>query len=291
MQIKHFFNDATSTLTYVVFDEKSKDAVIIDPVLDFDPASGKIEDKSALQLMNFIKAGNLKIHYILETHAHADHLSSSHLIKQFLPGSKLAIGERIIEVQKIFKKIFNLARLKTDGSQFDALLEDGQTLQAGILRVDVIPTPGHTPACISYKIGDSIFVGDALFMPDYGTGRCDFPGGSARKLFHSIQKNIYTLPEETKIHIGHDYQPNGRDLVFQTTVAESKKNNIHLKEETTEEEFIHFREERDKTLRAPHLLLPSLQVNISAGHLPEKESNGISYLKLPLQVAISKGEL
>jgi glyoxylase-like metal-dependent hydrolase (beta-lactamase superfamily II) len=281
MQVQHFFDPDTFTLTYVVYDAKSKDGIIIDPVLDFDPPSGKVEDTSLRPVVSFIQNLNLKIHYILETHAHADHLSSSQLLKQIFPQAKLAISHRIKLVQEVFKKVFNLPHFACDGSQFDFLIEDDKIIKAGTLSIMALATPGHTPACMSFLIEDQLFVGDAIFMPDYGTGRCDFPRGSAAELFESIQK-IYQLPDHTKVFVGHDYQPNGRELAYQTTVGESKLSNIQLKASTSKEDFISFRESRDKTLKAPRLLLPSLQVNIAAGHLPVREENGVSYLKLPL---------
>ncbi len=281
MPIQHFFDPDTFTLTYVVYDSNSNDAIVIDPVLDFDPPSGKVEDKSIQMVIKFIQEKKLNLHFILETHAHADHLSSSQILKQLFPKAQLAISERIKDVQKVFKEVFNLSDFKPDGSQFDFLLKDHETISAGSLVIKIIPTPGHTPACTSFLIGESLFVGDALFMPDYGCGRCDFPGGSAKNLFESIQK-LYTLPDSTQVYVGHDYGPNGRELKFETTIGESKKNNIQIKTSTIQEEFISFREARDKTLSAPRLLLPSLQINIAGGRLPQTESNGKSYLKLPL---------
>jgi glyoxylase-like metal-dependent hydrolase (beta-lactamase superfamily II) len=289
MNVKHFFDKDTFTLTYVVFDEVTKDSLIIDPVLDFDPPSGRVEDKSALEVIRFIKEMNLKVHWVLETHAHADHLSSAQLLKEYFPGARVAISERIKSVQNVFKGIFNLTDFVPNGSDFDFLIKDHEKFSAGSLTVLPIPSPGHTPACTSYLIGENLFTGDALFMPDYGTGRCDFPGGSASELYSSIMK-LYELPEETKVFVGHDYLPGNRELRFQTTIGESKKSNIQLKVSTSQIEFITFREARDKTLKAPRLLLPSLQVNIAAGHLPKREENNVSYLKLPLRPVFSKGE-
>lgn len=283
LQIQHFFDPATSTLTYVVADQQTRDAVVIDPVWDYDPASGKMSTDSMKPVLAFIEEHKLNPHYVLETHAHADHLSSSQLFKNFFPHIKIAIGERIIEVQKIFKDVFNMKGLEPTGAEFDLLLKDGQELQAGSLKIKTIFTPGHTPACASYLIEDALFAGDAIFMPDYGTGRCDFPAGSAEDLYDSVKNKIYALPDKTRIFVGHDYQPHGRSLEFQTTVEEEKKMNIQLKETTSREDFIRFRKERDATLAAPKLLLPSIQVNIRAGHLPEAEDNGQRYLKLPLR--------
>ena len=291
MNIHHFFDPDTFTITYLVIDERSKDTVIIDPVLDFDPPSGKVEDRSLQKVLDYIKINQLNIKAILETHAHADHLSSSQILKQLYPDAVHGIGDKIKEVQKVFKKHFNLSDLKTDGSQFDLLLKDYQEIDFGSLHMKAIPTPGHTPACMSYQFGDAVFVGDAIFMPDYGTGRCDFPGGSAHDLYQSVFKNLYTLPDSTRVFVGHDYSPGGREMRFETTIGESKKQNIQLTSHTSEKEFITFREARDKTLSAPRLLLPSIQINIEAGHLPKTESNGKSYLKLPLNPILKSGIL
>lgn len=284
MEIIHFFDEDTFTLTYLVIDPKTRDTVIIDPVLDFDPPSGAVTHKSLEKLKDFISGRNLVVRAILETHAHADHLSSSQLLKEIYPDAVIGIGEKIKVVQEVFKAHFNIDYLKTNGSQFDLLFKDFQEVSFGSIKMKAIPTPGHTPACMSYLFGDALFTGDALFMPDYGTGRCDFPRGSAKDLYHSVAKNLYSLPDETRVFVGHDYQPNGRELQFMTTIGESKKSNIQLKASTSEKEFIEFREKRDKTLKAPRLLLPSIQVNIDAGKLPPAEDNGVSYLKLPLRV-------
>lgn len=291
MEIKHFFDQDTFTLTYLVIDPKTKDAVIIDPVLDFDQASGKIEDKSAIILIEYIKENALNIKAILETHAHADHLSSSQILKKFYPDALLAIGSKITLVQETFKAHFNIDYVKTNGSQFDLLLEDNKIYDFGSLKMKAIPTPGHTPACMSYLFENHLFTGDALFMPDFGTGRCDFPKGCATDLYKSVKENIYTLPDETKVYVGHDYSPNGREMLFQTTIKESKDGNIQLKATTSELEFVEFRKNRDKTLKAPKLLLPSIQINIDAGHLPPVEDNKVSYLKLPLNVDLKVGKL
>lgn len=291
MKIQHFFDPDTFTLTYLVIDLKTKDAVIIDPVLDFEPASGQVSDKSITSVIEYIKKEGLNIRAILETHAHADHLSSSQILKQLFPQAVLGIGEKIKVVQDVFKGHFNIDYLKTDGSQFDRLFKDFEEVQFGSLKMKAIPTPGHTPACMSYQFGDAIFSGDALFMPDYGTGRCDFPKGSAKNLYHSVSKNLFSLPDETRVFVGHDYSPNGREMKFETTIGESKKNNIQLKAQTTEEEFVSFREARDKTLKAPKLLLPSIQVNADGGRLPPRENNEVSYLKLPLNVKTVLGKL
>lgn len=282
--VKEFFDKATWTLTYVVFDPATKDAVILDPVWDYDQASSKMSTTSADQVLEFTKANNLKVHYILETHAHADHVSGSQVLKQKIPGAKVGIGARITDVQKVFKTVFNLdPNFKTDGSQFDLLLEEGKPLQAGSLNIETIYTPGHTPACGSYIIGDAVFTGDALFMPDYGTGRCDFPAGSASDLYVSVHEKLYKLPDHYRVFVGHDYQPDGRALAFETSIGEEKKKNIQLSAETTKEQFVEFRNSRDKTLAAPKLLLPSVQINIDAGQLPPTEENGSRYLKIPIR--------
>lgn len=283
VSVQEFFDKATSTLTYLVYDSLTKDAIVIDPVLNFDPASGKASRLSVKTLLTVVSEKGLRLLFSLETHAHADHLSGSQELKKFLPNIKVAIGERITEVQKIFKPVFGLAEdFPVDGRQFDRLLKDGESFDAGSIQVKVMSTPGHTPACVTYVIDNNVFTGDALFMPDGGTGRCDFPLGSAKGLYHSIQKKIYSLPGTHKVFTGHDYQPNGRELRFQSTIDEEKRTNIHLKAETTEVEFVEFRTGRDKKLDAPKLLLPSVQVNIDGGRLPKPERNGISYLKIPI---------
>ncbi len=282
-QIKEFFDKNTWTLTYVVWDEKTRDAIVIDPVLDYDPAGSKTSEVSAKKVIEFLRAKELKLHFILETHAHADHLSGSQIIKREFPKAQIAIGEKITKVQEVFKGVFDLPEnFKTDGSQFDRLLKDGEEFAAGSIKIKTLFTPGHTPACASYYIDGNVFVGDALFMPDYGTGRCDFPAGSATDLYHSVHGRIYELPENTKVYTGHDYLPNGRPLRFTATIAEEKKENIQLKAQTSLEEFVRGRTERDRTLAAPKLLLPSVQVNIDAGRLPAPGPNGKRYLRIPI---------
>lgn len=282
--VKEFFDPRTWTLTYIVWDEKSRDAVIIDPVLDYDPAASKVWEASAQEVIEYVRGKELKVHYILETHAHADHLSGSQILKRAFPNAKIGIGERIKEVQSVFKGVFNLPdQFPTDGSQFDELFKDGQKFKAGSLEIGVLFTPGHTPACSSYLIGDAVFTGDALFMPDYGTGRCDFPAGSAETLYNSVHEKLYSLPEKTRVYVGHDYLPNGRALEFTSTIADEKKKNIHLRMDTTRDEFVNFRQSRDKTLAAPKLLLPSVQINIAAGQLPAPEDNGQRYIKIPIR--------
>jgi glyoxylase-like metal-dependent hydrolase (beta-lactamase superfamily II) len=282
--VKEFFDKATWTLSYVVYDESSKDTVVIDPVWDYDSAASKLSSESIEKILDFIQDKQLKIHYILETHAHADHISGSQILKQRLGSGSVGISKGIIEVQKIFKRIFNFNEsFKTDGSQFDLLIDEVKPLHAGSLKIETIFTPGHTPACASFLIGDALFTGDAIFMPDSGTGRCDFPAGSASELFHSIHEKLFKLPEHYRIFVGHDYQPNGRPLAFESSIGEQKRKNIHLNIETTKEQFIKFRNNRDKGLSAPRLLLPSVQVNINAGNLPQQENNGSRYLKIPVR--------
>jgi len=283
LKLKHFYDEPTFTLTYLVYDEKSSDAVIIDPVLDYDPASSVTSTESIDKLMDFIGIHNLKPTLILETHAHADHLTGASELKKRIPEIKIGISNAIISVQKVFKKIYNNNELKTDGSQFELLLEDDQVLSVGSFDVRVIKTPGHTPACVSFLVEDMLFTGDALFMPDYGTGRCDFPEGCAKDLYHSIHEKLYKLPDSVRFFTGHDYQPGGRELRFESTIGESKLENIQLKESTSEKEYVEFRTTRDKTLNAPKLLLPSIQININGGVMPAREENGVSYLKIPVR--------
>lgn len=285
MQVKAFFDPRTFTVTYVVRDPATNDAIIIDPVLDYDPAASKVWAESVEQVIDYVRAEKLNVHYILETHAHADHLSGSQLLKRAFPQAKIAVGERITVVQQTFKTIFNLTEdFATDGSQFDRLLKDGEIVEAGSLKLEVIFTPGHTPACATYKIEDAIFTGDAIFMPDGGTGRCDFPAGSAKDLYHSISSKLYTLPDSTRVFVGHDYQPGGREVKWETTIGDEKQDNIQLKATTSEDEFIQFRAARDKTLAAPKLLFQSVQVNIDAGKMPKPSEDKKRYLKIPINV-------
>lgn len=285
MQVKAFFDSRTFTVTYIVHDPATNDAVIIDPVLDYDPAASKVWAESVEQVIEYVRAEKLNVHYILETHAHADHLSGSQLLKRAFPQAKIAVGERITVVQQTFKTIFNLTEdFATDGSQFDRLLKDGEIVDAGSLKLEVIFTPGHTPACATYKIEDAIFTGDAIFMPDGGTGRCDFPAGSAKDLYHSISRKLYALPDSTRVFVGHDYQPGGREVKWETTIGDEKQNNIQLKATTSEDEFIQFRAARDKTLAAPKLLFQSVQVNIDAGKMPKPTEDKKRYLKIPINV-------
>jgi glyoxylase-like metal-dependent hydrolase (beta-lactamase superfamily II) len=279
MEIQHFFDPATSTLTYVVHDAAT--GVVIDPVLDYDPKSARTSTRSAETVARYIDERGLSIPYVIDTHAHADHLSAIPYFKKRY-GARTVTGSRMGLVQQAFRDIYNLgAGFPVDGRQFNLLLEEGQELDVGTFRVRAMHTPGHTPAHMSWQVGDALFVGDTLFMPDYGTARCDFPGGSAEQLFDSIQR-IYSLPENTRLFMCHDYQPGGRELRFVTTVAEQKRANIQLREGTAKQEYLRARKERDEQLDMPALILPAVQVNIRAGEFPEPEANGTAYLKIPL---------
>jgi glyoxylase-like metal-dependent hydrolase (beta-lactamase superfamily II) len=289
IQIEPFFDPRTSTLTYVVADPAARDAVIVDPVLDYDPATGTTWTESVDKVTAYVRAHGLRVHYVLETHAHADHLSASQVLRRQLD-ARVAIGERIREVQATFQPIFDLPGLVTDGSQFDRLLADGEVVRAGTLAIEVMPTPGHTPACVSYRIADAVLTGDALFVEDYGTGRCDFPRGSADALYDSIQR-LYALPDATRVFVGHDYQPGGRPVRWETTIGASKAMNPQLSARTSKAEFVAARTARDATLAAPRLLLPSVQVNVDAGRLPAPHANGRRYLVVPLDVRGRADEL
>ena len=281
--IRAFFDEPTNTVSYLVFDPRSKTAAVIDPVLDFDHRSGEGSTHSADSILAASEEAGLTVAWVMETHAHADHLSAAPYIK-LKTGAKVAIGERIREVQRIFRPIFNLPDVSGDGSEFDHLFADGDRFCIGSLEVEVLHTPGHTPACVSYKIGDAVFVGDTLFMPDYGTARADFPGGSARDLYRSIRR-LLSLPNETRLFMCHDYKAPGRDVyAWETTVGDEKARNVHLRGEVGEDEFVAMREARDATLRTPLLLLPSIQVNIRAGRFPTAENNGVHYLKIPVKL-------
>jgi glyoxylase-like metal-dependent hydrolase (beta-lactamase superfamily II) len=280
--IRAFFDEPTNTVSYLVADPKTKRAAVIDPVLDYDHRSGKAATKSADAILEAATAEGFTVDWVLETHAHADHLSGAPYIK-LKTGAKVGIGDHIREVQRIFRPVFNATDLKGDGSEFDHLFKDGETFSLGELKVKVMHVPGHTPADVAYKIADAVFVGDTLFMPDYGTARADFPGGNARALYRSIEK-LLALPRETRLFMCHDYKPAGRDhYAWETTVAEERANNVHVKEGVTEEEFVTMRE-CDAKLAAPLLLMPSIQVNIRAGKLPPAEANGIRYLKIPVRL-------
>lgn len=281
MEITPFFDERTSTLSYVVFDEASRDAVIIDPVLDYEPADGRVWTESLEKVAAFIESQNLKVHLVLETHAHADHLTGSHWLKNRY-GAQVAVSHRIVEVQEVFKEVFGWTDFSADGRQFDRLVQDGEVVRAGTLPLKVIATPGHTPACVSFYIADAVFTGDSLFLDDVGVGRCDFPRGDAGALYDSVVQRLFSLPRETRVFVGHDYPPAGRAWRAFTTVGEARARNVQLSVSTLRTEFIARRTARDAGLKAPRLLYPSLQVNIAAGELPAPEWNGRRYLKMPL---------
>jgi glyoxylase-like metal-dependent hydrolase (beta-lactamase superfamily II) len=288
-EVKGFFDPATSTVTYVVSDPASKVAAIVDPVLDYDPKSGRTSTKSADAVIAYVRDHDLTVEWLLETHAHADHLTAAAYVEEQL-GGMIAIGEHIKTVQGTFKEIFNLEPgFPTDGRQFYHLMKDGEVFEVGSMEARVIHTPGHTPACVTYLIGDAAFVGDTLFMPDYGTARCDFPGGDAGTLYDSIQR-IFALPDTTRLFLCHDYQPGGREPRWETTVGEEKTKNIHVHALVTRAEFVKMRTERDATLDMPVLILPAIQINIRAGELPPPEDNGISYLKIPMNTLVPPSE-
>lgn len=281
-EVLPFYDDDSNTFSYIVKDPKSTKCAIVDSVLDFDYASGTVAYTGAEKIIDTVKEKGLEVVYLLETHVHADHLSAAPFI-QSVVGGKIAISKHIVEVQEVFGKTFNAGtEFERDGSQFDILLEDDETYFIGDLEGRAMHTPGHTPACITHVIGDAAFVGDTLFMPDGGTARADFPGGDARTLYRSIQK-VLSLPNDTRLFMCHDYQPNGRKLEYLTTVAEEKRDNIHVNDAITEDEFVAMREARDATLDMPRLIFPSLQVNMRAGHFPDPEDNDTTYLKIPLQ--------
>lgn len=282
--IRAFFDEPTNTVSYLVADPATKDAAVIDPVLDYDHNAGVVDTRSVEAILKAAAEAGYRIVWTLETHAHADHLSGSPFIKA-RTGARIGIGEHIRDVQRIFRPVFNATDLKTDGSDFDHLFKDGERFSVGELEAEVLYTPGHTPADISYRFGDAVFVGDTIFMPDYGTARADFPGGNAHQLYQSIHK-LMALPPETRLFMCHDYMAPGRDrYAWETTVGEQREKNVHVREGVTEEQFVAMRTARDETLAAPRLLLPSIQVNIRAGQLPRAESNGVQYLKIPVRMA------
>ena len=279
--VQSFFDSATWTVSYVVYEKEGSACAIIDSVLDYDAKSGRTRTTSADKLVEFVQQRNLRVDWILETHAHADHLSAAHYLRRKL-GGKIAIGAAITDVQDVFKGIFNLEpAFRPDGHQFDRLLRDGETFAIGALTVEALSVPGHTPACMAYRVGDTVFVGDTLFMPDVGTARCDFPGGDAHTLYRSVRR-LLSLPAETRLFMCHDYPPEGRSALWETTVAEQRASNIHVHDGVNEKDFVKMRTARDATLEMPVLILPSVQVNIRAGEMPPKEDNGVSYLKIPL---------
>lgn len=280
-QVHSIFDRQTWTFTYVVHEGQGSTCAIIDSVLDYDHKSGRTRHTSTDKVIEYVQKNDLHVAWILETHAHADHMTAANYLKKKL-GGKTGIGENITEVQKVFKEIFCLdPEFLTDGVQFDHLLKDGETITVGSLTCEVISVPGHTPACIAYKFGDAVFVGDTLFMPDVGTARCDFPGGNAKTLYASIRK-ILSLPNTTRLFMCHDYPPNDREVIFETTVKQQREQNIHIRDGIDELAFIKMRNARDAQLEMPTLLLPAIQVNIRAGEMPPKENNGISYLKIPI---------
>ena len=282
-QIKSFFDKATWTFTYVVSDPEARVCIVIDPVLNYDPKSGRTLTQSVDQVIGYLASNQLQLEWILETHAHADHLTAAKYLQNAL-GGKIAIGEKVQKIQEVFKGIFNLGdEFKADGSQFDHLIKDGENISFGNLNIESIAVPGHTPACLAYKIDDAIFVGDTLFPADVGTARCDFPGGDASTLYKSIKK-ILSYPESTNLYMCHDYPPTNRQVIGRTTVGEQRENNIHIRDGVTEDAFVQMRKARDATLEVPVLLLPSIQVNIRAGAMPLKEDNGTSYMKIPINL-------
>jgi len=282
--VEPFFDPATFTYSYVVSDPETRQCAVIDSVLDYDPASGRTSHVTAQRLVDYVREQDLKVQWLLETHVHADHLSAAPYLKQQL-GGRMAIGDRITVVQNTFGKLFNAGtEFATDGRQFDHLFQDEETFQVGNVPARAIHTPGHTPACMTYVIGDAAFVGDTLFMPDYGTARCDFPGGDARTLYRSIQK-LFSLPGETRVFMCHDYKAPGRDeFLYETTIAAEREHNVHVHSGISEQQFVDMRTARDATLAMPTLILPSVQINMRGGELPAPESNGTRYLKIPLDV-------
>jgi glyoxylase-like metal-dependent hydrolase (beta-lactamase superfamily II) len=279
-EVAGFYHEPTASIAYIVIDSASKHAAVVDPVLDYDEKSGRVSSEFADMLLDEIARRALKIDWILDTHAHADHFSAASYMKGKL-GAPIAIGDQIALVQEIWKKIYNLPEFPADGSQWDKLFADGETFKLGTIDARVMLSPGHTPCSITYIFGDAAFVHDTLFQPDYGTARCDFPGGSARELYHSIQA-ILALPDKTRLFTGHDYKPGGRPAKWESTVEEQKKSNPHLKDNPSADEFVRTRFERDKILPMPKLILHALQVNLRGGRLPPREADGRSYLKIPI---------
>jgi glyoxylase-like metal-dependent hydrolase (beta-lactamase superfamily II) len=279
--IRAFFDEPTNTVSYLVWNPGERRGVVIDPEQDFDPASGTVDDGSVEEILKAAEDEGVAIEWVLETHVHADHLSGAPLIKA-RTGATVAIGEHVRDVQTIFRPIFGADDMKADGSDFDRLLKDGERFEAGGLEIEVMHTPGHTPACVSYRVGNAVFVGDTLFMPDYGTARTDFPGGCARQLYRSIHK-LLSLPPETRLFMCHDYKAPGRDsFAWETTVAEERRSNQHIHEGVREDEFVAMREARDRTLATPKLLIPSIQVNMRAGRFPPADGDGVRYLRIPV---------
>ena len=283
--VEAFFDPATYTYSYVVSDPDSRQCALIDPVLDYDPAAGRTSHKSADRLIVYVREHDLSVQWILETHVHADHMSAGHYLKEQL-GGQLGIGDRIPVIQQTFGQLFNVeAEFATDGRQFDHLFADGEEFLVGRVKARAIHTPGHTPACMTYLIGDAAFVGDTLFMPDYGTARCDFPGGDARALYRSIHDKLFALPDETRVFMCHDYKAPGREeYLYETTIGAERAHNVHIHQGIGEADFVAMRQARDATLGMPALILPSVQINMRAGELPPAEANGTRYLKIPLDL-------
>jgi glyoxylase-like metal-dependent hydrolase (beta-lactamase superfamily II) len=280
-QVHGIFDPATWTVSYIVHHGPGTACAIIDSVLDYDPKSGRTRTNSADKVVGYVHENQLRVEWILETHAHADHITAAPYLKQKL-GGKVAIGQQITSVQKVFKGIFNLEpEFRQDGSQFDTLMNDDEEFRIGDLRAKVLAVPGHTPACVAYQVGDAVFVGDTLFMPDVGTARCDFPGGDAKTLYASTRK-LLSLPAQTRLFMCHDYPPNNRPVAYETTVAEQRAKNIHVHDGISEAQFVQMRTQRDATLDMPVLILPAVQINIRAGAMPPKEANGVAYLKIPI---------
>tara|TARA_B100000809_G_C15110628_1_gene520474 strand:- start:479 stop:1396 length:918 start_codon:yes stop_codon:yes gene_type:complete len=285
ISVEPFYDERTSTLTYCVYDRVSRDAVIIDPVLDYDAASSTVWTQSVDKILTFVDTRQLILQLVLETHAHADHLSGAQEIKRRYTEVDVCIGQYITIVQQTFKSVFGMPdEFPVDGSQFDRLLKDGETVYAGSLVFKVLMTPGHTPACVSYLFSEMVFTGDALFMPDLGTGRCDFPMGDAETLYRSIMTRLYTLPDEIKAFVGHDYQPGGRALAYETTIVDQRMSNVHVRQDTQVDDFVKLRRERDKTLSPPALLFQSVQINIDAGAMPKPAADAKRFLKIPVNV-------
>jgi glyoxylase-like metal-dependent hydrolase (beta-lactamase superfamily II) len=280
--VQSFFDPDTATVTHIVSDPVTRRAAIIDSVLDYDPKAGRTSHASADKVIEHVRQAGLTVAWLLETHAHADHLSAAPYLKAQL-GGQIGIGRHICDVQAVFKQLFNAPDMNTEGAEFDHLFEDGEQFQIGAIDVRVMHTPGHTPACLTYVVGQHAFIGDTLFMPDYGSARCDFPGGDAATLYRSIQK-VLALAPETKLHLCHDYPPEGRAPAWVTTVRQERETNIHVHDGITEAAFVSMRTARDKTLAMPRLLLPAVQVNVRAGQLPPPEDNGVRYLKIPINV-------
>jgi glyoxylase-like metal-dependent hydrolase (beta-lactamase superfamily II) len=281
--IRAFFDERTKTVTYLVWDPATRRGVVVDPVLDFDPTSGEVDTESVEDVLRAAASDDVRIDWVLETHVHADHLSGAPLIKA-RTGARIGIGEHVKDVQNIFRPLFDATDVKPDGGDFDGLFADGEVIRVGGMEIEVLYTPGHTPADVSYRIGDAVFVGDTLFMPDYGTARADFPGGDARQLYHSIHK-LLSLPAETRLFMCHDYKAPGRaEYAWETTVREQRETNLHVRDGVTEDEFFAMRTERDSGLPAPRLLLPSIQVNIRGGRFPPATANGVRYMLIPVKI-------